>query len=289
MSWLDGVDWEVVAIFAGLVLVEGIRRLPAGSLVVRTIGWSGWAPAGEPEPGSRWQLVSWWPPLVRSLVLPPATGAALRADAVTARVAVARRFGAALSAAGGFTLLALIFGLPIASARLGKLGFLIGAVVVLMLAVGTASLGTAALRRLEVPPRVRRRRLLGWCSPFASGRVVEGVYEAALAGASPAQALRALAYDVTFAQWARRRAYDVVRGSAIDADLTSAADEATLSAIVSLPPVLDQSARSFCPRCGATWLIERGNCPDCGVALQASFHSATPDSILPTGGPSSYM
>ena len=199
------------------------------------------------------------------------------AEVVAARVAIARRIGAPLSAAGASTLIALILGLPVATARLGALGFLIGAAVVLMLALGTAVMGAAALRRLDVPPRDRRRRLLGWCSPFTSGRVVEGVYEAALAGASPAQALRALAHDATFAHWARKRAYDVVRRSAVDADLTSAADNATLSAIIaSPPPAFDLSAGSFCPRCGSTWLIEQGSCPDCGVALvKAPFHSAT--------------
>ena len=58
--------------------------------------------------------------------------------------------------------------------------------------------------------------VLGWCSPFASGRVLEEVYQAALAGASPAQALRALAGDQVFAEWARARAYDAVHGGSAD-------------------------------------------------------------------------
>jgi hypothetical protein len=30
---LDGVNWEIVAVFAALVLLEGLRRVPAGALV----------------------------------------------------------------------------------------------------------------------------------------------------------------------------------------------------------------------------------------------------------------
>jgi hypothetical protein len=55
---LDGVDWGIVGLLATLVLLEGLRRVPAGGLVVRAIGWSAWKPAGEAEPRTRWRLVS---------------------------------------------------------------------------------------------------------------------------------------------------------------------------------------------------------------------------------------
>jgi hypothetical protein len=265
---LDGVDWEVVGLFTALVLVEGLRRVPAGALVVRATGWSGWEPAGETEPRARWQLVSWWSPLARSLVLPPLDGAAtLSIDELSARLDVARRAAPWLAGGGALTLAALILGLPVASARLGALGFLGGAVLVLTLAFTTAALGALALRRLGPAGGGRRRQVLGWCSPFASGRVIEGIYEAALAGASPAQALRALAGERVFAHWARARAYDVVRCGSTDADLSAAGDAATLSSIVAAVPHMEAGGGSYCPRCGATWSVERGSCPDCAVPL----------------------
>ena len=49
-SLLDGVNWEVVAVFAALVLLEGLRRVPAGALVLKGSGPAGWRPQGEPEP-----------------------------------------------------------------------------------------------------------------------------------------------------------------------------------------------------------------------------------------------
>jgi hypothetical protein len=265
---LDGVDWGIVGLFAALVLLEGLRRVPAGALVVRATWWSGWQPAGEPEPRARWRLVSWWSPLAPALVLPPLGGPAVRSnEELAARLGAARRAAPWLAGAAALTLAALILGLPIASARFGTLGFLAGAGLVLGLALGTAAGGALALRRLGPGETSRRGRVLAWCSPFASGRVIEGVYQAAVAGASPAQALRALAGERVFADWARARAYDVVRGGGADPDLSAAADAATLSSIVASVPTMDGGGRSYCPRCGATLSVERGSCPDCAVPL----------------------
>jgi hypothetical protein len=264
----DGVDWEVVCIFAALVLLEGLRRIPAGALVVSSLGWSDWKPAGEPEPRARWRLVSYWPPLASALVLLPlGGGATVSTTDLCARLEVARRARPWLAAGGALTLAALMLGLPLASARLGGVGFLGGATLVLSLALATALAGGSALRRLDIPPRARRIQMLKWCSPFASGRVLEGVYEAALAGASPAQALRTLAGDEVFAGWARPRAYDVVHAGAADPDLAAAADAATLSAILASVPRMDEGGRSYCPRCGATWSREEGSCSACAVPL----------------------
>ncbi len=268
---LDGVDWEVVGIFAALVLMEGLRRVPGGALVTHGTWWSGWKPAVETEARGRWRLVSCWSPFALSLVLPPLDGSATpEPEQLWARLGVARRAAPWLAGAGALTLAALILGLPVATARLGATGFFAGAAVVLGLAAATAGGGALALRRVGVAGTRRRRQVLGWCSPFASGRVVEGVYEAALAGASPAQAIRMLAGERVFAEWARRRAYDVVRAGATDPDLSVAADPPTLEAIVAAVPDLDADARSYCPRCGGTWSLEKGPCPDCTVPLVSS-------------------
>ena len=269
---LEGVDWEIVALFAALVLLEGLRRVPAGALVVRGIGWGGWKPAGATATRERWQLASWWSPLAPALVLPTLAGPPTRSnEELPARLAVARRAAPWLAAGSALTLSALILGLPIATARLGGMGFLAGVGIVLGLAVGTALAGALALRRLDPGAGSRRRQVLGWCSPFASGRVIEGVYQEAVAGASAAQAVRALAGESVFADWARARAYDVVRGRAVDPDLSAAADAAALESIVaSLPPRPDGGGRSYCPRCAATLLVEEGSCPDCSVPLVRS-------------------
>jgi hypothetical protein len=265
-SLLEGVKWEVVAVFAALVLLEGLRRVPAGALVLRGFGPAGWRPQSEPEPRARWRMVSWWSPIAPALLVPPVEGLpTLEPGALEARLTVASRAAPWLAVSAGVTLLALIFGLPVATARFGAVGFLAGAAVVFALAIANACAGAFTLWRLGAAPR--RGRVLAWCSPFAAGRVLEGVFEAALVGASPAQAVRALSGEDVFASWCRARAYDVVYQGLNDPDLRAAADHATLQTIAISPPQDGAGGASFCPRCAATWRVPIGACPTCTVPL----------------------
>lgn len=265
-SLLEGINWEVVAVFAALVLLEGLRRVPAGALVLRGWGPAGWRPQGEPETRPHLRLVSCWSPIAPALLLLPPGGApALQGGDIEARLHMVRRVTPWLTVSAAATLLALIFGLPVATARFGAVGFLAGVAAVFALAVANACVGAVALRRLGAAPR--RTQVLAWCSPFAAGRVLEGVFEAGLAGASPAQAVRALAGEAVFATWCRPRAYDVVFQGAHDPDLRAAADQATLEAIVASPPQDSAGGSSFCPRCATTWRISSETCPACAVPL----------------------
>ena len=145
---------------------------------------------------------------------------------------------------------------------------------VLMLAFTVPAAGRWALRQLDGPRPGQPSQVLKWCSPFTSGRVLEGVYEAALAGASPAQALRALAGEHVFAEWARARAYDAVHRGQADPDLAAAADPGTLRTIVSSEPPHAEGCRSYCPRCAATWIEPREACPECEVPAVLTGHTA---------------
>lgn len=262
-SPLEGVDWQIVAIFAALVLLEGLRRVPAGALVLRGLGPAGWRVQGEPEPHPRWRLVSCWSPVAPTLVLPPLEATpALGLVELDRRVASVRRAAPWLAGSASVTLLALILGLPAATAWFSAVGLFLGAAAVCLLAIANACAGSFVLRRLGVV--IRRGQILAWCSPFAAGRVLEGVFEAALAGASPAQAARALVGEAEFATWCRPRAYDVVFRGAEDPDLRAAADRSTLEAIVASTPPED-GWTSFCPRCAVTWRVDRQACPACAV------------------------
>jgi hypothetical protein len=221
---------------------------------------------GTTEARPRWRLISWWSPIAPALVLPPLEGGtALQAADLEARLKLASRAAPWLTGSAAITLLALIIGLPVASARFGGIGFFAGAAVVLTLAAANAAAGAITLRRLGSPGR--RGQVLGWCSPFAAGRVLETVLEVALAGASQAQAVRALAAEDVFAAWSRPRAYDVVFSGAHDTDLRAAADETTLKAIVAARPPHGDAGATFCQRCAATWMLTEGACPACAVPL----------------------
>ena len=59
-----------IAILALLTLIEGMRRVPAGSVVLRRVLFGLWT-VERPEPAERLRLLSWWSPIVTTIVLAP--------------------------------------------------------------------------------------------------------------------------------------------------------------------------------------------------------------------------
>src|SRR4029077_5217751 len=57
-------------ILARVRCVEGVRVWPAGSVVLRRVLFGPWA-VERPEPAERLRLLSWWSPLMTTIVLAP--------------------------------------------------------------------------------------------------------------------------------------------------------------------------------------------------------------------------
>lgn len=266
---LSSADPGTVALLAGISLAEGVRRVPDGATVLRRVMGGAWSASVVEADAPRWSLVSWWSPLSVTIVCAPWSGGALVSATVLAgrwrAIRWRARFLAALSA---LVQLALVIGLPVSMGALGGGGFVIGVAAILLLAIATMLVGWSALRGVGHTGRAALGQVLGWLSPFAAARAYEQVMEAAARDASPLAVAQWRLAPAAFAAFVRRRAWDAEHG-AEDAEWTALADAATRRSFVeAAPPGLDATARSWCPRCGAAWRLESGDCPDCGVPLR---------------------
>ena len=267
-AWWQAADGATVALLAGLTLLEGLRRLPAGGVVLRRVLGGAWrADAVEwPRPA----LVSWWAPLTTAVVCAPWTadaGGEARGHLRLAELGHAVRWHVrALTALGALVLAGLVLGVPTMAGLLGGAGFLAAAGAVLLLSLATAACGYAALRRLGLRRRPAARRALAWCSPFGAPQARQQVLEHLVAGAPPLSVARWLLPALAFAAWVRPRAWDAAHG-APDPELAVVLAEDELRALLAAPPAaLDPTAAGWCPRCGALWRIT-GPCPACAVEL----------------------
>jgi hypothetical protein len=265
-------DVTTVAILAAVVLLEGLRKTPAGALVLRRFPWSAWNVALVEGRRPRLRLVSWFPPLSRSVVLSD-SGGALGAD-VRERLGRVRRTVWALEAGGLLALIGLVLGIPVSHASAGTLG-LIGSLGVLLLwALGLAATAVLTLMRIGIP----RRQALGdgarLLSPFAAPGAAELVLERALAGATPVAVAEALLPPPSFAAWIRPRAYDHVRRGASDVELETLHPRGHWEALVGGAPAGGGSA--YCPRCGAWYREAVASCADCDKVSLEPRHQSCP-------------
>jgi len=59
-----------IVFLALLTLIEGVRRVPRGSVVLHRVLFGQWT-VEPPETGDRVRLLSWWSPLASAIVLAP--------------------------------------------------------------------------------------------------------------------------------------------------------------------------------------------------------------------------
>jgi hypothetical protein len=260
---LADVDWSTVGVLALVVLLDGLRKVPAEALVLRSVLGGPWHPVESSGVRLGWRIVSLWPPISRHIVLsraeppdPPDVVARLRALGWTAP---------ALMVLGWPSLGALVLGVPIAAARFGGWGLVGGAAIAELVAVVSAVIAFSALRRLHFPRSAAARRAAVLLSPFAAPRAGELVLEAAVEGLPPVAVLRALLSDAAFDAWLRPRAYDALQGNP---DPMLRADQAweSLAVVVGARPpgVLGL----YCPRCGQGYRDGTATCHGCdGVGL----------------------
>jgi len=264
VSLFEGVDWSAVGVLALVVLVDGLRKLPADAVILRSVLGGPWYPVEPTKSRPGWRIVSLWPPLSRHIVLfrqatPPDLAAA--ADRLHALGWTAP----ALIVLGWLSLGSLVLGVPIAAARFGGWGFVGGAVVVELVAMVSAAIAFHALRRLQLAPSAAARRAAVLLSPFAASRAPELVLEAAVECLQPVAVLRALLSDSAFDAWLRPRAYDALQGNADSLLLADMTSEPLAVVVGTRPPGI---SGLYCPRCGQSYRDGAATCSGCeGVGL----------------------
>jgi hypothetical protein len=265
VPFLADVDWSTVGVLALVVLLDGLRKVPAEALILRSVLGGPWYPVEFSGVWRGWRIVSLWPPLSRHLVvLSPRVTPPDPAD-VAGRLHALGWATPALTALGWLSLGAPVLGIPIATARFGGWGLVVGVATAELVAVVSALISFWALRRLHFPRSAAARRAAVLLSPFTAPRAVELVLEAAVEDLQPVAVLRALLSDVAFDAWLRPRAYDALQGIT-DPMLRADLAREPLAVLVSTPPP-GVSGR-YCPRCGHSYRDDAARCIGCeGVGL----------------------
>lgn len=256
-------------IFAVLALIEGIRRVPRGAVVLQRVLFGPWKVAG-PEERERVRLLSWWSPLMTTLVLAPRpTYAKKTVDDLRAALESRELYTALfdLRLFGVVELLVLVAGIPLALERFGTLGFLwaAGAVVVLCLSIYLTLVFSA--RALGKPLRAALRWALPFLSPFAAPRAAEALLAKAVGSVAPGVVTRALVPAAGFLWWIRPLVYDAGQGGDTDRRLLEGLNVSELRReLAELPH--DAKEGAWCPRCGATFTAGAATtCSECDVPL----------------------
>ena len=261
-------DLGLAGIFLAFLLLEGVRRPAPGAVMLRRFGFGSWRMRGE----TRWylRLVSLLPPFSTSILLTPAPpGEECDKAAVQQRWHLARRAAIPLHLLGALITLGLLVGLPLALDYLTVWGFLIAALLVLVLTALSALLGSATLQRMGMPAEMANQMARRWLSPFAAPGVAEGIMELALADAPVPFAARLLLPDSELREWLRPRAYDLMQRRIMDPELMESFPAHMLVTLVRSQPLdVDPAATAWCPRCGGSYR-DTGDCIPCGVPLLA--------------------
>jgi len=255
-----------IAILALLTLVEGMRRVPAGSVVLRRVLFGPWT-VERPEPAERLRLLSWWSPIMTTIVLAPRPSyQKTSVKDVRARLEGRELYTALfdLRVLGAVELVVLVLGLPLALQRFGAMGFFVGLGVVLLLCLTIFTALVLSGRTLGK----RWRWAFPFLSPFSASRAAEVLLEEALHDVPPAVAGSALLPADAFLVFVRPFVYDASNGGDVDRRFLEGMNLKELrAALAQRPGGTSQNGQGLlCPRCGATF-IHGDSCSECGVHL----------------------
>jgi hypothetical protein len=268
------MDWGTVVLLAAVTWLDGVRRVPAGALVLRRLVADRWTVAESADPERTWRLVAWWSPFTLALVVPPGGIAAdvdasreRTDDALAARLARCDRALLALRVLGASVLVGIVIGIPAAVARFDSWGFAAGVAGVLLLALATAVAASCVVRRLGQPWRRATRIAAPLLWPFSAPRAAEVVLEHAIAGAPPLMVARRLLGAAAFASWIRPQAYDALRGEGSThegaAAVLTLVGRPGLAAIVQTPPANCEPDEAYCARCARVYRAGTATCAHC--------------------------
>jgi hypothetical protein len=254
-------DWYTCMTLVAVVFVDGMRRIPAGGVVLRRVPGSDWQIAAGPVEEARLQLVSIFPPFTLHCVLAPAASGA----SPPRPRRVARAWIVALRVLGGLQLIIFLVALPWLLANLGTLGFLIAVLAMILMSTVTAAASACAFRSLQLgwQEALRAAAPLAW--PYSAPAAAERLVERSLRGLDTFRAVQSLLPAPSFAAWIRPFAYDALQEGTVLSGVLSA--EEARSLVATQPHGLLVGER-FCGRCGCSFVERVQECVDCGVALQ---------------------
>ncbi|MGH7530954.1 MAG: hypothetical protein ACREMN_11275 [Gemmatimonadales bacterium] len=269
--WFGPAEATTAASLAAVLLLEGIRRVPEGAVVLQRFIFGAWRSLPRTERrGVR--LLSWWSPLMLSIVVRPrrpegGPNGGWDFSRAHGQFVSLRPLLYALQALGLALLLAMVFGIPAATGRFGTPGFFIalGAVFALCLGIVALAAWTAAIAGR--PPSAGLPWSLRFLSPFAAPRAAELLLEELFRDLPPALTARVLLGPEAFVAWIRPHVYDRLHGRPETAPLLlDGLDVAEWIEPVSRVTAPDPGAALWCPRCGARF-IHAALCADCGIPL----------------------
>jgi hypothetical protein len=262
-QWLD---WPAFGFLALLTLLDGLRRVPAGALVLRKHLGGPWRVVVLEE---GYHVVSWWPPLTTSVVIARTEAPGFPPEQLARRLEAVRKDDGILLVLGAVSLAALVLVVPIAIRWWGGMGFLAALMTVAVVAVLVTGLSYYAGGKLDLSRSERFRFALPRLNPFASPAAAEALLERALRGADPVAAARLLMKEEAFDGWIRPRAYDVFHGIETEGgeDLLRVLGHEHLASVVSGRPGSIPSETPWCPRCGSEFASGFTACSACQVPL----------------------
>ena len=260
-QWLD---WPAFGFLALLTLLDGLRRVPAGALVLRKIAGGKWEVV---ELREGYRLVSWWPPLTTTLILAPTDRSTAEPEALLPRVRSRVTF---LMIVGCLSLVAMVIILPISMRWWGGMGFLLSLLLVFLLSWLVTGFSFYASKPLELGTRQRLMFALPRLNPFATPAAGEALLERALGRCEPLAVARLLMEEAEFVRWVRPLAYDVVGGveGGRGGELVKLVGRKQLTAILSTRPLGVAALSPWCQRCGSEFGSASTVCPSCEIPLQ---------------------
>lgn len=263
-------DWATTAALLAVLLAEGVRRLPAGALVLRRTVRGSWRIVHGPTVRPEWRLVSIWAPFLEHLVVQAGTSADLLATdhrepaREVPRLLPPRLTIAAFRIAGGAILLVIAVGIPASTATFGLTGLVRSIGLAFFSSTVVALCAAMWLRRIAGGWKPAFTTAAPLLSPFAATRAAELLLQTTVNGLPAPAALRALVPRDDFERWFRVHAYDTL------AEGSSALDRGTsgrLEAMIAVVPADCGDGDRFCPRCAAVFRPHVEECSDCASVV----------------------
>lgn len=272
-------DWATTAALLAVLLAEGVRRLPAGAIVLRRTLRGSWRVVHGPTGAPEWRLVSTWAPFSEHLVVQAGTSAGLSftggddRDAGRPPPLPSRLTITTLRAAGGAILLLVALGVPMATATFGVPGLVRSIGLAVLSSTVVAFLAAACLRRIAGGWKAAFTTAAPLLSPFAATRAAELLLQVAVNGLPAPSVLQALVRPDDFARWFRVHAYDTI--ASLGTTLERGALD-RLHAIVAIVPDDCGDGHRFCPRCAAVFRPHVEECSDCASVVLRDRESVAP-------------